>query len=324
MPIGEFVSMTNDKSSLSRANIFNDISKSEASYEDVRATKKHHFYCFISDYNHSVEHKETITSHYHDYIELIYVIQSSVEVTVNKKQFTARSGDLLVAIPGDVHSLTRKKGTVYVCIQAEPNFLFGGVLSNSDLHFIIPYTLYCHPEARLFKASEIDNTDIPKLIQTIVQENSDKRNFYMLSIRAALSSIALSLFRSWDSLSANLSSEVDISRQRGLSKLAPTLEQIDRKYMTNLTAAQMAKDANMSYSYFSRFFKLHTGQTFSEYLNSVRIREAETLLLNDKVAIADIALMVGFTNTSYFISQFKRYLHITPKKYRKKFSPDKK
>lgn len=296
-----------------------DKDKDEVPYEDVREDKKSTFYCFLSDFDNSIEHKTVIEQHYHDYIEIIYVVSGSVDVCINKKDFIAKSGDVLVAIPGDVHSFTRKKGTKYVCIQADTNFLFSGILSNSDLHFIMPYTLYCHPEARLFTADVVDKTDIPRLIENIMIENKEKRNFYMLSIRASLSNIALIIFRSWSKLKLDFTNQDDTDRKKGLPRLTPILEIIDRQYMTDLTAESMAEVAGMSYSYFSRFFKSTLHQTFSSYLNTVRIREAENLILKDDLSIAEIAERVGYTNTSYFIQQFKRYLHVTPKKYRMKF-----
>ena len=75
----------------------------------------------------------------------------------------------------------------------------------------------------------------------------------------------------------------------------------------------------MSSSYFSRFFNSAVGMGFTEYLNFVRINEAERLIVSTDVTIADIAVQVGFANTSYFITQFKKQFHSSPKKYRQQY-----
>ena len=56
---------------------------------------------------------------------------------------------------------------------------------------------------------------------------------------------------------------------------------------------------------------------FSDYLNEIRIREAEKLLVSTTQNVTEIASAVGFCTTSYFIKQFTKYLHISPKQYQK-------
>ena len=86
--------------------------------------------------------------------------------------------------------------------------------------------------------------------------------------------------------------------------------------MDNLTSEEMAELVGMSYSYFSRFFKNTMNVTFSEYLNRKRIDEGEALLRGTEMSVADIAEAIGYSNASYFISQFKKRRMMTPKKYR--------
>lgn len=292
-------------------------------FENVREDKGSDVYCFISFFDTATYHKITIDPHYHDYIELIYVLSGDLSVTVNKKIYSASSGDLLIVIPGEVHSFTRKKGCKYVCIQADPAFIFAAILSNTDLRYVLPFVLSCYPDARLFKSSEIDSTDLPKLIHEVVNECMDKKNFYKLSVRANLSLIALWIFRRWDELRVNLKTASEKVNNSSINRIAPVLEKIDRDFKDNLTAENMAEVLDMSYSYFSRFFKATVGKTFSEYVSFVRINEAEHLLLTTDLSVAEIAAEVGFSNPSYFISQFRKQLHVTPKKFKMRYSTGK-
>ncbi|MFR2464209.1 MAG: helix-turn-helix transcriptional regulator [Clostridia bacterium] len=59
-------------------------------------------------------------------------------------------------------------------------------------------------------------------------------------------------------------------------------------------------------------------KTFREYLNFVRISEAEKLLLNTDLNITEIAMEVGFSSSSYFIEQFKQLKSISPKRFRQR------
>ena len=257
--------------------------------------------------------------HYHDFIEVAYVTNSEATVTVNKSKYTVKSGDMLVLIPGDVHTYSVKPNCKLACIQADTDFLFSTILSNSDLHYSMPYTLSRKEGARIFRAAELDNTDIPRLIYRLFQESTEKKSFYKLAIRADLSSIALHVFRKWDRINKELNSEESERNNTSAYRLAGVLDAIDKGYMNEITAESMAKVAGMSYSYFSRYFKSSMGHTFSEYLNSIRIKAAEDLLINTDVPVSEVASKVGFANTSYFIAQFKKQLHMTPKKYRSNF-----
>ena len=283
----------------------------DAYYEDIRK-KSNELFCY------AVLNQETgkCKSHYHEYLEILYVVSSSLLVTVNKHEYEVKSGDMLILIPGDVHSMLPRKGCRYICLQSDTDFLFASALTNSDLHYIMPYTLANNVQARLFEADTLDSTSIPKLIYDIASEYSVRKNFYKLSIRSDLSAVALYVFRYWDSLAE---SEKEWRRRVCPARLEEAVKYIEVHYTEDLTANYLAEMSNMSYSYFSRFFKSSMGESFSDYLNSVRIRHAEKLLLKNELTISEVARAVGFSNTSYFITQFKRHLHITPKKYKNNF-----
>lgn len=283
----------------------------DAYYEDIRKRSNELFCC-------AVLNQETggCKAHYHEYLEILYVVSSSLTVTVNKHEYEVESGDMLILIPGDVHSMATRKGCRYICLQSDTDFLFSSALTNSDLHYIMPYTLANNIQARLFKAQTLDSTAIPKLIYDIASEYAARNNFYKLSIRSNLSAVALYVFRYWDSLTESGENK---ARSVAPARLEEAIKYIEVHYADDLTAEYLAEMSEMSYSYFSRFFKSSMGQSFSEYLNAVRVKNAEKLLLKNELTISEVALAVGFSNTSYFIAQFKKHLHITPKKYKNNF-----
>lgn len=79
-----------------------------------------------------------------------------------------------------------------------------------------------------------------------------------------------------------------------------------------------ADKANMSKEAFCRFFKLRTRKTFTQYIQQLRINEAQKLLLETDLSISTIAFRVGFENLSYFNRAFKAILGVTPRDWRKK------
>lgn len=294
------------------------VSSTGVLYENVRQEKCNDFFCFVSDFDRTDRyHRPIIESHYHAYIEIIYIFSGELKVTVNNKMLTGTAGDMFVIVPSEVHSFERKKGCKYICIQVDPSFIFSGIMSTVELRFHLPFTNDLVADSHLFKASVIDSTDIPKQIQSIVLEYEKPTPLYRLAIRTSLSQISLWVLRQWEKLNTNPNTFSNKSEK--LVKLSPVLEILNKDFSQNIKAEKMAALVNMSSSYFSRFFNSAVGMGFTEYLNFVRINESERLIVSTDSSIADIANAVGFANTSYFITQFKKQFHISPKKYRQQY-----
>jgi len=84
----------------------------------------------------------------------------------------------------------------------------------------------------------------------------------------------------------------------------------------DLNLAKLSSLANLSPYYFARIFKKETGKTPHEYVMSSRINTAKFYLKTTKLTVEEIGLSLGFPTASSFCASFKRYLHISPLKYR--------
>jgi two-component system, response regulator YesN len=88
------------------------------------------------------------------------------------------------------------------------------------------------------------------------------------------------------------------------------------QYEENLSLKLLAAKFNCSSAYLGRLFKEETGETFSSYLNRVRIAEACCLLRSTDEKMNQIAYRVGYASTNYFVNVFKRYTGSYPSRYR--------
>ena len=95
-----------------------------------------------------------------------------------------------------------------------------------------------------------------------------------------------------------------------------SIQYISIHYAQRLTLEEMARRVYLSPAYFSRIFREETGETFSAYLNRVRIDRSRELLRHKELRLADIAQLVGFEDQSYFTKVFKRVTGISPLRYR--------
>ncbi len=93
-------------------------------------------------------------------------------------------------------------------------------------------------------------------------------------------------------------------------------EYIADNYQKGITLSEMARDFNISISYLSSLFHEETGESFSEYLNLLRLNKAKELLKSTDIKIYQIADRLGFNDAYYFSSWFKKQVGASPTTYR--------
>ncbi|MEG2017232.1 MAG: helix-turn-helix transcriptional regulator, partial [Clostridium sp.] len=70
-------------------------------------------------------------------------------------------------------------------------------------------------------------------------------------------------------------------------------------------------------TYLAKKFKQETGKTVSEYVNEIRIKEAQFIIMATEFKIEDIAYYVGYNDKKYFSKIFKKISGVSPSEYRK-------
>jgi len=95
-------------------------------------------------------------------------------------------------------------------------------------------------------------------------------------------------------------------------------EHIEDNYAKNLTLDKLSAMSCMSRFKFSRSFRNRFKQTFTSYLNSIRVKNAAELLINPNISIGEVARVVGYSSVTHFERVFKAVFGMTPREYRKR------
>lgn len=82
-----------------------------------------------------------------------------------------------------------------------------------------------------------------------------------------------------------------------------------------ITLESVCAAINLNKCYFCTLFKMHTGQTFTQFLNEARIHIAKKLLIEAQLTLPEIAFQCGFNNYSYFCTTFKKIIGISPSEF---------
>ncbi len=95
------------------------------------------------------------------------------------------------------------------------------------------------------------------------------------------------------------------------------LDYVTLNYGNNILLEDMAAQASLSPSHFSRLFKQTIGQSPYQFLMAYRIEQAKKMLDNANALMVDIALSCGFSDQAHFSRVFKKIEGLTPKQYRR-------
>ncbi len=98
-------------------------------------------------------------------------------------------------------------------------------------------------------------------------------------------------------------------------------EYIRAHFKERISVHDIGESVHLSDSYLSHIFSETFGRTITEYLTSIRIEYAKSLLAKQGLSISEVALDSGFEDVSYFSRVFKKSEGITPRDYKKKQIP---
>lgn len=106
-------------------------------------------------------------------------------------------------------------------------------------------------------------------------------------------------------------------------RLKKAQDYIAANYKNDIRLNDLADLAGMSPSSFSRFFKLRTGRSISDYIISIRLGIASRELMSSTKSISEICYNSGFNNVSNFNRNFKKNKGFTPKEFREIYKRNK-
>lgn len=249
--------------------------------------------------------------HWHNELELIIIQKGCGIIRVDFETRTVNAGDIVIVLPGQLHSIEQKKAfrMEYENILFNPSMLISGEQDLCATRFITPFVNHLLA-TDTFLTSDLDYYNQASFCIKEIDNLCDKRPLgYQLAVKGWLYHFIYHLI-------TNQKDFIPTIKNKSLERLKIILKYVEEHYMEPISIEDMAKLTNYSSSHFMKFFKTHMNTSFIEYLNDYRLTIASRLLTSTDDSILNIASMSGFDNLSYFNRLFKRKFHTTPKKYR--------
>jgi AraC-like DNA-binding protein/mannose-6-phosphate isomerase-like protein (cupin superfamily) len=254
--------------------------------------------------------------HYHKELELLYIESGALEVMIeNEEPCTLHAGDVMLVGSSQLH-ITRKRSDEpisYIVLQFDLQPYF-------DPAMMVHYRFFAELERPLsqlnymFRQNAAVNREVGSIIMDMLGEMNGRPRGYEIAASMLMKKILLLLVRN------DREALLQEYETEGIAVLRPVIEYVDAKLETRILLEDVCGLANMSYSYFSRYFKKVMGISFIDFVNVRRIRKAERLLLTQDSSINRVAEQVGITNMAHFYELFRRYNQCSPKEYVRKMS----
>lgn len=254
---------------------------------------------------------DDLIHHYHNYIEILYALDTDALLWLNGISHPFQTGDFAIINSMEPHTLTILQPSRYICIKFSPQILYADENALFEFRYMQPF-LRQDAHRSLFCCNEIQDTELPKLAQEIMREWNDRNTAYELAIRSDILKMFSIILRR-----LNLNAQGLAQKQHMTDAMKKALSFISDHFLT-INEQDVAEHCGLSYHHFSYAFKQLMGINFNEYLNMLKLKEAEKLLLTTDHSITDIAFEAGFSTVSHFIARFKAAKGITPHKLRKK------
>lgn len=257
----------------------------------------------IITYNILMKQKEE--THFHQDVELIYVLEGEMELKVEADIFHLKQDDVVVINPNKKHSYKCSDdilmASFYISFQKLSSFLENNLI-----------LFWCN--------STIDRNDsyeeVRKVIKLILNHylnRKGKDDFYEYSLFYQLLNLLTNNF-----LINNADERFHDKDSKYDDRINEITNYIRGNYNKPISLNDLADQLHLSNAYLSRYLKKQLGMNFIDYLNNVRLHYALEDLLYTDATITRAALDNGFANTAVFNKLFKATFHTTPSAYLKK------
>ena len=221
--------------------------------------------------------------HIHQCFEIIILNDGHMNVTIDNKTYLLEKNDSILIFPNQLHSLDSTKSEHTLCIFSPT------LVANFYKHNWVPTDnkmLFSMPQS-----ANISNLFLKQALVYNICGNFETERTYVEREHSSTNEWLISLFIF-----------------------------INKNYKHSCKLKDAVVNLGYDYSYISKQFKQHLGISYNQYVNLLRIQDAQTLLTSTNKSITQIADECGYNSLRSFNRKFIEIVGITPTDYRIKQS----
>lgn len=262
-----------------------------------------------------VAHIEEYPIHFHDDLEVVFVLEGSVGLKNGYYNYTLKQGDIFILNNREIHSFTKTD---------ERNMV---MMLQLNLEY---FAKYYHSLKNSFFVTDMRDPDdesleiLRNLLATIMMEILQKGYGYEHKVIETAHNLISTLISDFQYFLMEDGKFINGEKNKGNKILAGRMNRITdymyENYTRKLTLNEIATMEHLSIYYLSHVIKEASGLNFQDLLSFIRVEESEKLLLGTGKKIGAISEEMGFSAVRYYIKHFKTWFGMHPMEYRKKYT----
>ncbi len=250
--------------------------------------------------------------HYHDCLEIIFVMEGSVIIKDGYYVSTIKKGDLWYVGCGDLHSITKTNDSNILLIMHVDLNHFESIFPGIKSAFFASITKNNNEsiESAFKKAKE----QIVDIGINLLKNKLDRVENTTIHLIQNL----VSKFQYFELNRNKFANEINHKNNYVMTeRISRIVGYIYDNYDRKLTLGEITQKEHLNVYYLSHIIKEATKISFQELLNLIRVKNSERMLLGTNKKISEIALDCGFSAKRYYINSFKKWYYTDPDIYRR-------
>lgn len=237
--------------------------------------------------------------HWHEHIELHYVLHGEGIIQCNQEVYKMVTGNLAIVNSNELHQ---------------------GCCTTYPLHALVlifdieAFSTEMADKRLIFQNLIQEDPVIKEIFLSLFQENRDKKIGYKIAMKGKIYELISYLMRNY--VAEKLTTRENTKRNRDLNRLNTVLEYVEKNYMNPITNKELASLINLSEYRFCHLFKEVMEQSPSVYLSQIRLNKAYHLLKQGDLTVSEVSNIVGFSDYNNFGRQFRKLYGDAPSKIR--------
>lgn len=243
--------------------------------------------------------------HRHDFFFILALRKGSGKHEIDFTAYNVTNNCIFFLRPGQVHQLELKAGSTGYLVEFNTEFYFPKNASASQRLRRASNKNYCEFPINRFNK-------LQAILTSMFLEFNAKEEGYFDFIKSSLDIFFIELVRQ----SSHLNGEIKTVNSYTQKRLEEFLELLNKYIFTQKQASYYTGLMNLSAYQLNEITKSSMGKTASDLINEYIILEAKRYLLATSNQIKDIADLLGYEDSSYFIRFFKKHVGQSPEAFR--------
>ncbi|MDL2301437.1 helix-turn-helix domain-containing protein [Lachnospiraceae bacterium OttesenSCG-928-D06] len=276
-------------------------------------------------FSYSFSEGNYVPPHWHEYMELIYVIEGKVSAKLPLgQQLIANTGEFFVINAGAIHSIVSEKNKALI-LQIPSILLARFLPSFRQLTFYVPTVLeeklILEEKSVLEEKLSLEKKESKERIVTnfmsMYEVYKEKPEAYLLKFNSLLYDL---LYELTQYFSEKEEEREGYKKEKDLEKIKEILVYIDQNHRRQISVGEIAEKFHYNGDYFSRYFKKHMNLSLTDYIYELRINYVYQELKTTEDSIQDILNRHCCSNYRVAMRHFRKRYGCTPQQVRKKMS----